>query len=628
MMISLFRRSVIRTAFLVALVACACTIRAANTVPSPSAGTDYTVSIQAALDRAGQPGRDSVVAFPAGTFRVGTLRVPAGVTLRFDAKTRLEPIEDKIVDQKLVVVAGDNVRIEGLHYDFAWPAPAGRPAAFSPGPVRRLIYADGVGGLTVSGANVVNSAERVMVPLEERQRRGRFVNPNGVSKYTYLGSYHDQRLLTVENGRDVVLENSHGERLHSMISTINTANVTVRGNRMTSGNYLTSFQEGGESLRHYDNWSRDVKYQVCWFGGSPDPSRKGGDVPLGSANKVYREIKPGDAGYNRNTSGAFDVSVQNNYAEYGNTLAWGNKGRQVVIDGNIARFISDYAYGSEGGENIVFSNNIAINCTAGGIVSMYWGEKLLITGNLLITRHEPWSPEWSWWDAPAKYLGPFVRLHHGPSNPEDIYGAGTVQITGNQFVSELSGRSVAMTIQEGRDVMISGNKFVNARIDKVNEGRLTVMDNEFVSRLPFADVVMSIKGRADAVFIKGNVLRRETPVTQPADAARKSAETAVVPGILFTEDEDGKSTDTAAKTDSPAIVFQVSGPFFAQVQGNFVQGWQDMLAMQPVARFREQTGLIVTGNTTDARLDVPFDGGDPAKLIFKNNTAIPASLVP
>ncbi|MFH1497317.1 MAG: right-handed parallel beta-helix repeat-containing protein, partial [Verrucomicrobiota bacterium] len=471
---------------------------------------------------------------------------------------------------------------------------------------------------------------RGLVPMADRKRRGRLLNIDGsdpAKNYSHHGYYADQRLVYAIGGRDIVLENSVGFRLHAMIETVGTHNVTSRGNRMTSGNYLTKFMEGGENLRHHDNWSRDVKYQVNWFGGSPDPSRKP-ELPRGSSNQAYRDIKQDDDGYNAHTSGAYDILVQNNYAEYGNTLAWGNKGRQVVIDGNIARFISDYAYGSEGGENIVFSNNISINSTAGGIVSMYWGEKLLITGNLIITRHEPWDPEWSWWDTPAKYLGPFVRLHHGPSNPEDLYGAGSVQITGNQFVSELSGRSVAVTIQEGRDVMISGNKFVNGRIDKVNEGRLTVMNNEFVSRLPFADAIMNIKGRADAVFIQGNVLRREPPVTQPADDARKSAEAAVVPGILFTEDEDGKSTDTAAKTDSPAIVFQVSGPFFGQVQGNFVQGWQDMLAMQPVARFREQTGLIVTGNTTDGRLDVPFDGGDPARLIFKNNATIPAGLAP
>ncbi|MFH1498349.1 MAG: right-handed parallel beta-helix repeat-containing protein, partial [Verrucomicrobiota bacterium] len=318
---------------------------AADIMLKPDANADSTAAIQSALDNAA-----SVVVFPAGTYRTGTLTIPAGVTLRFDPKARLVPIPDKVADKKLLFVKGDDVRIEGLHHDFAWNG-----ADIDTTPVHSLIYAEQVAGLFVTGADVGNTDPRGLVPMADRKRRGRLLNIDGTDpakNYSHHGYYADHRLLYVIGGRDIVLENSVGFRLHAMIETVGTHNVTARGNRMVSGNYLTKFMEGGESLRHHDNWSRDVKYQVCWFGGSPDPSRKGGEVPLGSANQAFRDIKPGEAGYNRHTSGAFDVSVQDNYAEYGNTLAWGNKGRQVVIDGNIARFISDYAYGSEGGENI------------------------------------------------------------------------------------------------------------------------------------------------------------------------------------------------------------------------------------------------------------------------------------
>ena len=37
---------------------------------------------------------------------------------------------------------------------------------------------------------------------------------------------------------------------------------------------------------------------------------------------VHRDLKPGDGGYHKDTAGVYDVSVQNNYAECGVTLAW------------------------------------------------------------------------------------------------------------------------------------------------------------------------------------------------------------------------------------------------------------------------------------------------------------------
>ncbi|RRJ95399.1 right-handed parallel beta-helix repeat-containing protein [Opitutaceae bacterium TAV4] len=602
---------------------------ALNTTP----GADNTAAFQAALNRAGDASdkkTDARLHVPPGEWRTGTLRIPANITLTFDPKARLIPIPEKITDDKtLIVVTGDRVRIEGLHHDFAWNGATERTT-----PVQKLIHADGVNDLIVTGAHVENSDPRKLLPLAERARKGRFFNPDGSKKYTHLGSYNNQRLLVATNSRNVVLENSTGSRLHAMLAAINCANVTARGNRMITGNNLSSFSMGTENFRHHDNWSRDVKYQVSWFGGSPDPSRKAPEVPLGSATKAYRDIKPDAPGWNKHTSGSFDVLIQNNYAEYGNTLAWGNKGRQVVIDGNIARFISDYAYGTEGGENLIFSNNISINSTAGGIVSMYWGEKLLITGNQIIVRHEPWDAEFSWWDSPAKYLGPFIRLHHGPANKEDRYGAGSVHIDGNLFVSELTERSTAITIQRGRDITISGNKFINGRIDKVDQGRLTVMGNEFVSRLPFEDLILNVKGRADTVLVKDNILRREAPIeTDAADTtaaeARKTAEAQAIPYLLFTDEDDkakatGTETATIVKGDSPAIVLNPNNTLFAFVQGNFIYGWKDALSVQSAKTNRAPLSLIVTGNTTDGNLP----SGSATGVKIENNTKLPPGLMP
>lgn len=596
---------------------------ALHAAPIPlTPGADNTATFQTTLDKGG------AVFVPAGEWKTGTLRISADTALTFDPRARLVPIPEKITDQNLLVITGDHVRVEDIRFDFA--EPSGQPAAVQKKPVtvKNLLYADGVNDLVVSGAYAENSEPREVLPLEERKRRGRLHNPDGSKKYTHQGSYNDQRLLNVTNCRNVTLENSFGSRLHAMISAWNSANVTARGNRMITGNYITSFSLGSENLRHHDNWSRDVKYQVSWFGGSPDPSRKAPEVPLGSATVAHRAIKPADEGWNKHTSGSFDVLVQNNYAEYGNTLCWGNKGRQVVIDSNIARFISDYAYGTEGGENLIFSNNISINSTSGGIVSMYWGEKLLITGNLILTRHEPWDKEWSWWDQPSKYLGPFIRLHHGPPNPEDRYGAGAVHITGNLFVSELTQRSSAITIQRGRDVTISGNKFINGRIDKVDQGRLTVTGNEFISRLPFDDLIVNVKGNADTVLVKDNILRREAPV-DTNDEARKADEAKAVPYLLFTDEDDaqktaGTETVTPVKTDSPAIAFAPWGTFFGLVQGNFIYGWKDALSVQPGAKNRQTITLVVTGNTTDGTLNA----GDSPQAKVENNTTLSPGQMP
>ncbi|MDR1281699.1 MAG: right-handed parallel beta-helix repeat-containing protein [Opitutaceae bacterium] len=630
-MTPLLRTLLILSAFAALPLAATAAALALDTTP----GADNTAALQAALNRAGDASdkkSDGLLTIPPGDWHTGTLRIPGNITLVFDPKARLVPIPEKITDDKtLLIVTGDRVRIEGLRHDFARNGATEKTT-----PVQKLIYADGASDLIVTGAHVENSDPRQLLPLAERARKGRFLNPDGSKKYTHLGSYNNQRLLVAENSRNIVLENSTGQRLHAMLAAINCANVTARGNRMITGNNLSSFSTGTENFRHHDNWSRDVKYQVSWFGGSPDPSRKAPEVPLGSATKTFRDIKPGDANWNKHTSGSFDVLIQNNYAEYGNTLAWGNKGRQVVIDGNIARFISDYAYGTEGGENIVFSNNISINSTAGGIVSMYWGEKLLITGNQIIVRHEPWSSEWSWWDTPAKYLGPFIRLHHGPANKEDRYGAGSVHIDGNLFVSELTERSTAITIQRGRDVTISGNKFINGRIDKVDQGRLTIMHNEFVSRLPCEDLIVNVKGRADTVLIKDNILRRETPIEADADDAvaaetRKAAEAQAIPYLLFTDEDDkakatGTETATVVKGHSPAIVFAPGNTLFGLVQGNFIYGWKDALSVQPAKNNRAPLTLVVTGNTTDGTLPPPPAAVSGVKI--ENNTRLSSGLMP
>lgn len=585
----------------------------------PEAGIDNTEALQEILNTG-----PAEISFPKGTYNIGTIQIPGGRTLKFAKDAIVRPVVEKIENKNLFVIAGDDVRIDGLYYDFAWNG-----AGMKETPVHNLVYAYGVKYVTVSNANVKNSDERKLIPLEQRARKGRFYNFNGTTpmeNYSHVGYFNSQVLFRAIESAHLTLENSVGFRLHGMMESDLCDDVVVRGNRMTSGNYMTRFAEGGESLRHYDNWSRDVKYQAVWFGGSPDPSRKK-NLPRGSSTVVYRDIKAGDPGYNRHTSGAYDVLIQNNYAEYGNTLCWGNKGRQVVIDGNIARFIADYAYGTEGGENLVFSNNIAINCTAGGIASMYWGEKILITGNQVIIRHEPWDAEYSWWDDPSKYLGPFVRLHHGPSNPEDRYGAGAVQISDNLFVNELTTRTVQLSVQAGRDVLIGGNKFINGSINKFGEGRLTVMDNEFISRLEFDPATIFVKPMGTSMaIVKGNIFRKE-PLVDTGTEEQKRAESNKVPYFAFTgDDQVGMESEEAnMEGDAAAISLTTNVPFFGLVEDNFIYGWKE--AFYGMVRPNvDGATFVVQKNTTDGKIHVN-DGSQKAKAKLDGNIELPSGLM-
>ena len=579
----------------------------------PGANKDNTQAVQEALNSS-----NSMIYFSEGTYKIGTVFIPGNKVLVFDPQAVITPNPDMIKDKKLFIVTGDHVRFEGLYYDFTWNG-----ANVETTPVHNLIYAEEISHLTVTKANVKNSDERGIVPIEKRKRRGRLLDFNGndpAEKYNHLGYYNSQFLLQVVKCNNVVLENSVGYRLHAMIEAISSTNITSRGNHMVSGNYMTRMAEGGECLRHHDNWSRDVKYQACWFGGSPDPSRKP-ELPRSSATVAIRQVKLGMEGYNKHTSGVYDILIQNNYAEYGNTLCWGNKGRQVVIDGNTARFISDYAYGTEGGENIVFSNNVSINSTAAGIVSMYWGEKLHITGNLIITRHEPWDPEWSWWDNPSKYLGPFVRLHHGPKDPEDHYGAGTVMISGNLFVNELTQRTCEISIHDGRDVAVMGNKLINGKVNKFGDGTVTVMNNEFVSRLPFDPLSISISRGAQMAIVKGNTFRKESNLIKASEEERNS-ELNAVPYFLFTENENIAEGDS--NTNSPAIMIGAENKFFGAIEDNFIYGWNQ--AIKGDFKKNKQAATVVVNNTTDGVIDMKL--ADPSKSKIEKNTILDKGLMP
>ncbi|RRJ95696.1 right-handed parallel beta-helix repeat-containing protein [Opitutaceae bacterium TAV4] len=624
-----------------------------QTLGIPADGkTNATPAIQAALDS----GKTDLY-FPSGDYHLSPLKLPSDTRLVFSPKARVNITHSDFVStetipptepggkkrkvthrQPLFIITGDRVHIEGLRYDYATGA-----TEKSPYPVWNLVHANGVKDLTLSGIHVDNTSPVAL-------KRGTPIR---------------LQILHAENSRNITLSDSSANNITHMLWSDRCANVTSRGNRMTNGNTITTFARGGESLRHHDNWSRQVKYQCVWRGGSPDPSRKHPRVPHGTANIVYRGL-PADGEPERSphVNGSFDVLIQNNYSEYGIVLCWGNKGRQVIIDGNIARFMWDYSYGSEGGENVIFSNNISINSAVAGFESMYWSEKLLITGNLILVRHEPFDPTLT--ERPeSTYFGQFIRLHHGPHNPEDKYGVGSATITNNLFVNELADRPSGISIEAGRDVLVTGNKIINGLLRKADElslvketdanrdmdefvaqrtvrkedgvpyrllrwvgtdaSRVTVTNNEFILRQPGDKPAILINGTTSNAIIKDNIIRKETTYLTFTDAQRETEKGR--PRFMMYSEDDFANRDLTCATPATAIGIDPITPLTAIVQGNIIQGWPRAITAQNTTPDARQT-YIITGNTTDGTIQT---SGPDTRTTVKNDANItlpPRPLIP
>jgi len=606
---------------------------------------DGTEAVQAALDSG-----KTDLSFPSGTYLLGPLTLPADTRITFDPRARIIPNAERInytevVETKgkkrkvrrkkpLFTIAGDRVRLEGLRYDYSAGATEKDPV-----PATTLVHAEGVSDPVVSGFHTERSLRK------EGQKVGRII------------------VFNAKDCRNVVMENSGVTGVSLMLYALQCRNVVARGNWMIGGATMTTFAFGSESLRHHDNWSRNVGYQCVWRGGSPDPSRKAPKVPHGTANVVHRDVQLEDEAFIPHTRGIFDVNVQNNYAEYGTVLCWGNKGRQVLVDGNIARFMWDYSYGSEGDENAVYSNNISVNSAVAGIMSLYWGEKLLITGNLVVVRHEPFRTDLTH-RPPSTYMGQFIRLHHGPPNDEDKYGSGSALITNNLFVNELAERPSGVSIEAGRDVTFSGNKMINGLLRKSDElarvkasqagmdadefaslkaatpdgeepmtilrrtgadlSRLTVMGNEFITRQPGEKPVVLVNGSVSSAIIKNNVFRKEETYHRFTEAEREM-EKGLPRFMLFSEDDFDTREHTNAR---PATAIGIA-PFTAMmgvVQDNFILGWKNAITAENTAE-KGRSVFIVTGNTTEGAIQV---SGDESRTIRKvgGNLEVPALPAP
>ena len=555
--------------------------------------TDDAPALQAALD-AGK----TDLAFPRGTYLLGGVTLPADARLSFAPGARVRvnvakliptqvmsgPGESRATHGKvLFVVGGDNVTIEGLDVDFSRAGGAQVTSA----DLDPVIFAAGRSRLRFRGLRAIRQADRELRPEADRTGGGnRYVKGK-------RGDPGPMSLVIVNYCRDVVLADSQAEHMSIMIEAVGCADVTAQGNRAVSCLNISAFHGGSEWMRHINNWSRDVRYQCVFRGSNANDVRglKEDDPRRGTANEVIRGPHPDDPDFKPGTLGSFDVQIANNYAEYGRTLAWGNKGRQVVFDGNIGRFMTDYTLGTEGSENVVFSNNISVNSAVAGIACYYWSEKLVITGNLVVVRDEAFDPFWAW-RTEQQYQGSMLRLH-AINHPQRKTGSGKAIVTGNLFVSELTDRMRQLRVEYGRDVLISGNKIVNAQVygRSADTGTLSILGNEFIHTT--REEYPAIRTIAPCVnlTIKDNVLRRGDP---------------------FAEFNKTAPTPAAEPTSpQPAIVVPSSadkGASVRLIEGNQVQGWSQSILAQSLSPSTPDR-FVLRNNNVDGTIRMEAEHG-------------------
>ncbi|RRJ94235.1 hypothetical protein Ga0100231_007535 [Opitutaceae bacterium TAV4] len=502
--------------------------------------TDNTAALQKVLGS----GTVEIVLAP-GTYLLGTVDIPSRVTLRGEPGARIRINADKLTNyytettpqrppvitdsgpstvglrgragtwaqwanpRTLFAIRGNDITLRDLEFDFTKIETVTSDDELP----YALIMADGHARLTFEKLVAERPEFAPPLPLEQRKSDRGISHGRHPERPSGKRSFH---LVYLRNSQDIVLRDSRAAFMSSMIDLYQCSRVWVQRNRATDGGAITRSTQGDEFLHHTDNWSRNIVHQLRWWGGNANDNRnlKPGDPGLGTAPIVKRGSRDTDPDYNRYTSGAFDVIVANNQAEYGTTLAWGSKGRQVVFSGNIARYMSDYAYGSEGGENVVFSANIAINSYAAGLVAMYWSEKLVMTGNIVLVRDEPYEPQYLWRSTVESYHGGLIRLHTALNNT--VSGSGQTLITGNLLSSELTDAPRSISIEGDRDVMFSNNKIRNGVLrtgGQRNKGSVTITGNEFTMTVPHTSHWLHLSPSLSRAIVRDNIFANTSPLS-------------------------------------------------------------------------------------------------------------------
>ncbi len=402
------------------------------------------------------------VRIPRGNYTFREVHLPANSSLIFEPGTRI-----RVTGGTCLKLAGNGCTVEGG----TWLLPSG-----------------GREHAVISGRNISGIAIR------------RIVSENFGRKRILKSRFH---FAEFDSCSDVTAEENRIAGVEDVFSFHNCRRVTVRNNKAMFCERLTCFRNGSETLLHSGNWSHGVTFQCQWWGGDANDAKQ--QIRSNTARVMIREIKPGDADYYEHTAGTYDIAVSNNIAEYGTCLAWGSKGRNVIIADNIARYMSDLAYDTEGGENIVITGNLSINSKCAGIGAYFYGSRLLIANNQILVLKS----------GEKKYQGGFLRLHSPGKNTH--FGNGKVFITGNQFINEANPKA-ALNVEAARSVVISGNSFTGGGISLLSEAEnIVVAGNTFETSEIMGSPVISFAGNERSRrILKDNLFLNTGGIAFPA----------------------------------------------------------------------------------------------------------------
>jgi len=449
----------------------------------PNGEREMTLELQKALNEGNKR-----LYFPPGKYLLGTVSIPSDVSLSFDKGAAVTPNVPSLKEKRLFVLAGDNIDISGP--EFLFPKVGDRE--MGPTEINAIIYGTDIKNVKIRGVRVFRTEKN-------------FAGSNGRLDVLYF-----------KKCQNIDVADCESNYVNALVRVYSSYYIKVRNCRGTYSNHITLAEDGSEWLLHEGNWSDHVLHQCQWWGGDSD-ARKKNISQKETSYLMVRDVKPGDSKFVVNSAGAYDIQVLGNYAQYGMTLGWGSKGRNVLISNNVARYMKDMAYDSEGGENVVITNNIAIDAKFFGIGTYFWGNNILIANNYILIDGE----------GPEEYRGNFIRMH----SPSDLklFGNGHVLIANNLCVSKLR-QPRGIILEAGRDITITGNKLVNGRIrmnDKSTE--VVITNNEILNDLSPAFAAIAASAGTRELIIRNNVIRRTS------EEGNAVAEQAAISGVLGME---------------------------------------------------------------------------------------------
>ncbi|MFG0250888.1 MAG: hypothetical protein ACF8OB_18535, partial [Phycisphaeraceae bacterium JB051] len=479
---------------------------------------DITTDLQKRLDLG-----EKMVLIPNGSFRVTKLVLPADVTLKGSENTRLIFASDKPEFETLVTLTGDNTTLSHLNIAITDDLLTKIHARNE----HNLMVGEGLKNIKIDHVKFALTDKQYIAQRLSRQRPG---------TRSLMGIRWTILLLSM--CEDIEVSNCHFKNFSLGVRTTHCSRVLCHDNVGINGQHnLLSFYHGSEYIKFYNNWFSHVKHPLVWDGGdcSPQNQRLVPNLP----RDVYRNMLPGDKDYAIHMTGTYEVYCHNNYGEYGKTLVWGRKGRRIILTGNSSKYQYDMAYDAEGCEEVIVANNIATNSKAAGIGSFYHNDKTVIAGNMVIIEEI----------GDDIFKGQFIRLHsaHGTQSGKTI-------ISGNLFVSHLK-EPRFIKVDQVRNVVISGNKFVNGGIltNPYGGGKITATGNTFINQLPNQPSLVIINK-----IIKELTFRNNTFINENKDSA--NGEPAVVLNFEVTKKLAAERPGT------------IANDVFRQLDGNSFRG--------------------------------------------------------